>query len=537
MDFVCALRRWVSLRHCVCITGAGISVSAGIPDFRSKDGIYQLLSACTSSSAATAPGFSEPQEIFDLSVFNDEPELLYAMAPRIFAPLWLATPSISHNFLVDLFRLGRLKRVYTQNVDGLEAQAGVPTEIMVMCHGSLASATCMRCGRRLSCSNPGLRRCLEGGTVATCRGTGGACPEVHQTADGWACGSSTKSRGVASRSLPLPILKPDAVFFREPLPAAFHAAVAQDFPAVGARPSETAPAASAGGKADAATSDGAHAPDACLVMGSRLAVRPVADLPHRLPATCWRVLINRERLAPAKPATRRPAGRSSSSFLTKAASASIDSPAVQVGSKRPRGGAGSSSAIDSSASASGAAPRASGAPIPPAFDAEFIGEADVITAMLLRVLEAQLPESKHCGGDAAGAAGASAVTSEASASLPGSGCRSGAAASEVSAHVVGAADGVAATFSAALGSFGFISVPGPGPGRVPADHLSWHVHGHGACVRNWSLEEDHDHSTAHERGESDESVFRVIALSECALAAAQRDRHCAHPTEVDMPRP
>lgn len=528
MDFEAVLQRWVNMRRCICIAGAGLSVASGVPDFRSPDGIYQLIAACSSTSAAR---FSEPQEIFDSAVFRDEPELLYAMAPRLFAPLWAAKPSRGHGFLAALCRLDRLQRLYSQNVDGLEAQAGVAMERLVLCHGTLLTASCMRCGRKVSCGDPALRACLEAGSVATCRGTGGPCPEARQTDDGWVCGTSKRGSNSRSGHLPLPILKPDAVFFREPLPSAFHDAVAQDFRAATADPAASVGSEHAAGGPEHSPDGDSRVltaakvvtiPDACLVIGSRLAVRPVADLPHLLPPSCWKVLINRERLQATGSRVAAGSGGEPSS-----------SPAAAVGSKRARKVVTSSSARPSNSTASASTPA------PPVFDAEFIGEADVTTHMLLQVLQQELrrQESGSAASDVVAASGSGAGSGLlwSAGSSTGSPTSCGAAPSATSNSTsLAAASPSASTAphadaaSGSLASFGFTSLPAP-PGH-------WHVHGHDACVRGADGDADADSHAGFALGQADGSSAKGAAYGAPSSACALGPASGAGPTVVVLVR-
>ncbi|KAK3284111.1 hypothetical protein CYMTET_8221 [Cymbomonas tetramitiformis] len=118
----------------VVLTGAGISVSAGIPDFRSPTtGLY--------ASAAFRNAFS-------LECLVEQPEVFYAMCHDVMLPVAQGKfrPTAAHRFQHLLHQHGLLHRVYTQNIDTFERIVGVPEEKLVASHGSFETAYCMSCG-------------------------------------------------------------------------------------------------------------------------------------------------------------------------------------------------------------------------------------------------------------------------------------------------------------------------------------------------------------------------------------------------------
>lgn len=151
------------------LAGAGISVSCGIPDFRTKDkGLYstldfqvcsprlQYVPAISSTYHLLQElGLSCPEELFDMEVFQEDPRPFFKFAKALYFPLGTrrrVEPSDSHRFLALLEKRGMLLRVYTQNIDGLEEKAGVSPKRMVYAHGSLQRATCSRCKRKVDAS-------------------------------------------------------------------------------------------------------------------------------------------------------------------------------------------------------------------------------------------------------------------------------------------------------------------------------------------------------------------------------------------------
>lgn len=85
----------------------------------------------------------EPEAIFDVDYFNINPFPFFDIA-RSIIPRELK-PTRTHSFLRMLHDKGVLQRIFTQNIDALELQAGVPASKIVECHGSFATATCQTC--------------------------------------------------------------------------------------------------------------------------------------------------------------------------------------------------------------------------------------------------------------------------------------------------------------------------------------------------------------------------------------------------------
>ena len=112
----------------IVITGAGISVSSGIPDFRSKDiGLYNTLD-CELYNIPSA------ELLFDYEFFRIDAEPFYKFAGKL-VPDDNLKPSPCHKFIASLEARGKLLRNYTQNVDGLERKAGISR--VIECHGSM----------------------------------------------------------------------------------------------------------------------------------------------------------------------------------------------------------------------------------------------------------------------------------------------------------------------------------------------------------------------------------------------------------------
>ena len=112
----------------IVLTGAGVSVSCGIPDFRSRDGVYARL-------AVDFPDLPDPQAMFDIHYFKKDPRPFFKFAREIYPGQF--QPSPCHKFIRCVETSGKLLRNYTQNIDTLEQVAGI--ENVIQCHGSFAT--------------------------------------------------------------------------------------------------------------------------------------------------------------------------------------------------------------------------------------------------------------------------------------------------------------------------------------------------------------------------------------------------------------
>ena len=142
-------------RRVVALTGAGISVPSGIPDFRSPgSGLWAGMN---------------PMEVAHVDAFRRDPVSFWAFYGQRFHLLAGKKPNPAHPALAELERRGLLQAVITQNIDGLHQAAGSRDVIEV--HGSAASASCAICGAsharevviaRADAARDGVPRCHEG---------------------------------------------------------------------------------------------------------------------------------------------------------------------------------------------------------------------------------------------------------------------------------------------------------------------------------------------------------------------------------------
>ena len=146
-----------SSRNIIVLTGAGISTSLGIPDFRSKEtGLYAQLEHL---------GLDDPQQVFDIEIFREDPSVFYSIAKDIFPASTEFSPT--HAFIRLLQDKGKLLTNFTQNIDDLESHAGIESDKLVQCHGSFATATCQKC--RVQVRIRDILTELRAGKVARCR--------------------------------------------------------------------------------------------------------------------------------------------------------------------------------------------------------------------------------------------------------------------------------------------------------------------------------------------------------------------------------
>jgi NAD-dependent histone deacetylase SIR2 len=252
-------------QHIIVITGAGISTSLGIPDFRSKGtGFYDKVAQL---------GFSEPQDVFDIQIFDDDPQLFYNLAGDVLPDHNIGV-SPTHAFLKLLQDQNRLQRNYTQNIDDLEALAGLDRDRIVQCHGSFATATCRKC--RTKVDGKEIFRDIRGKTVARCK-----APDCHRLSRRLLQSLHLPSRRPAKRSkschfddsdedddVPEPgVMKPDITFFGEQLPDNFF---------------------------DKFTQEDAQAADLVIVIGTSLKVAPVSEMPNYISQQTPHIYISME---------------------------------------------------------------------------------------------------------------------------------------------------------------------------------------------------------------------------------------------------
>ena len=134
----------------VAVTGAGISVESGIPDFRSPGGLWSKY---------------PPQEYATIDAFYEDPDKVWELWYELAETLRDVRPNPAHLALAELEKMGRLGVVITQNIDALHHAAGNTSVIEY--HGRADTLCCIACRRRrpldLGHRSHGAPRCECGG--------------------------------------------------------------------------------------------------------------------------------------------------------------------------------------------------------------------------------------------------------------------------------------------------------------------------------------------------------------------------------------
>ncbi|XP_045641694.1 NAD-dependent protein deacetylase sirtuin-2 isoform X2 [Ursus americanus] len=175
-------------RRVICLVGAGISTSAGIPDFRSPStGLYANLEKYH---------LPYPEAIFEIGYFKKHPEPFFALAKELYPGQF--KPTVCHYFIRLLKEKGLLLRCYTQNIDTLERVAGLESEDLVEAHGTFHTSHCTSplCRREYTLS--WMKEKIFSEVTPKCE-------KCHS------------------------VVKPDIVFFGENLPARFFSCMQSDF--------------------------------------------------------------------------------------------------------------------------------------------------------------------------------------------------------------------------------------------------------------------------------------------------------------------
>jgi NAD-dependent deacetylase len=140
----------------VALTGAGISVPSGIPDFRSPGtGLWENV---------------DPMEVAHIDVFLNDPGRFWSYYRPRFGTLTEKEPNPAHRVLAELEERGALEAVITQNIDMLHRRAG--SRRVVEVHGTIETGSCWHCATSYALADieplfdaDGIARCACGGPV------------------------------------------------------------------------------------------------------------------------------------------------------------------------------------------------------------------------------------------------------------------------------------------------------------------------------------------------------------------------------------
>eukprot|EP01095_Lingulamoeba_sp_RSL-Kostka_P005678 TRINITY_DN1719_c0_g1_i1.p1 TRINITY_DN1719_c0_g1~~TRINITY_DN1719_c0_g1_i1.p1 ORF type:complete len:327 (-),score=102.03 TRINITY_DN1719_c0_g1_i1:125-1105(-) len=248
-------------KNIVYLTGAGLSVAASIPDFRSPgSGLYSQLAKYD---------LPFPEAIFTLDYLKTEPRPFFKVCREmLFSPKEMTleevkqdienevefngmgnfgyTPVKGHFLPKFLDDKNKLCRYYTQNIDGLESDAGLSADKLIQVHGHLRTSSCIGCNKKFN-SNEVLSTMLFGNEDSNNNDDedGKYIPKCDECGD---------------------IIKPDCVLFGEGLPSVFFKNIEKDLENC----------------------------DLLIVMGTSLQVQPVASMIHQVNDNCKRLIVNRE---------------------------------------------------------------------------------------------------------------------------------------------------------------------------------------------------------------------------------------------------
>ncbi len=133
----------------VVFTGAGMSTASGIPDFRSKGGLWSKV---------------DPFKVASIEALRSDPAGFYRFYKERLSKLTKAQPNEGHKVLGRLEKAGLVQAVITQNIDGLHQRGG--SRKVIELHGNMREAHCMKCGKAISSEK--LLRILEEREIPYC---------------------------------------------------------------------------------------------------------------------------------------------------------------------------------------------------------------------------------------------------------------------------------------------------------------------------------------------------------------------------------
>lgn len=239
-------------RSIAMLTGAGVSVASGIPDFRSPGGMYATLRPDLLTATPEQRRWMEmdPTYVVSWDVFqNNAFPYLEVRRPFILGTQkqqWKAT--IAHRFAELLHtKTNKLTRIYTQNIDGLDRQCSdIPVDKFVNVHGSIAQVSCEGCGTDMDLND-------------FCEQVQSKIKDIYHPDQG-----PSKSTPILCSQCGQALVKPKTVLFGRSLPDEFFQRTREDLPTL----------------------------DLLIVAGTSLVVSPANSLVSLVPDTTIRVVAN-----------------------------------------------------------------------------------------------------------------------------------------------------------------------------------------------------------------------------------------------------
>ena len=254
---IAGLAKFILSEQCSSIavlTGAGVSVAASIPDFRSPGGMYATLKPelITATESQRKMMRADPTEVVTWNMFQQNAfPYLEVRRPFILGTRekkWKST--IAHRFFELIHtKTGKLTRLYTQNIDGLDRQCHrIPADKIINIHGSLSEAACEGCGHKMNFED-------------FCEAVEANIKDIYNKDN---VNAPKESTPILCESCKKPLVKPTTVLFGRSLPPEFFEKMQEDLPTV----------------------------DLLIIAGTSLVVSPANSLVYSVPDNTVRVVVD-----------------------------------------------------------------------------------------------------------------------------------------------------------------------------------------------------------------------------------------------------
>eukprot|EP01006_Ploeotia_vitrea_P030817 TRINITY_DN63144_c0_g2_i2.p1 TRINITY_DN63144_c0_g2~~TRINITY_DN63144_c0_g2_i2.p1 ORF type:complete len:334 (+),score=18.45 TRINITY_DN63144_c0_g2_i2:52-1053(+) len=235
-----------SCKNIAFLTGAGISVASGIPDFRSPGGMYDTLrpELLTATKMERHTMAEDPTAVVSWDLFrNNQLPYLELRRPFILSS-W--KPTLGHWFVRAVEDAGKLTRLYTQNIDGLHYQCGLNEDKIIAVHGTMATVSCEGCKAAYPIDE--FKEVLQKNIR-----------DIYNPENG-----PKESTGIPCKACGQRLVKPDTVLFGRSLPENFFSSAQEDLPSL----------------------------DLLVILGTSLEVSPANSLVPYANQNCVRFVVN-----------------------------------------------------------------------------------------------------------------------------------------------------------------------------------------------------------------------------------------------------